>query len=300
MLFLRHPAWLWLKKHDKDKLPPVDAATQAIFDTGHTFEVYAEQHYPDGVTLGFNDYEEYLSLPERTTTALENGTKTIFQGRFEYGQLTFICDVIDVIDGKIVDLIEIKSSTGAKPEHILDLAFQMIVLEGCGYTVRKVSVMHVNNQYVRKGEIKADEIVSTTDVTEDVKEKKEFTIGKSGEALDILALKQCPDTSPTLTGLGAFKEWLEIYKSLDPQPEKSIFELGSLNAKALEIFIENGISKIDEIPENLSISAGIDKQLRAYRNNGPIIDKLRIKQFLGSLKFPLYFFDYETLSSLVP
>jgi len=300
MLFLRHPAWLWLKKHDKDKLPPVDAATQAVFDTGHAFEPYAEQQFTNGVTLGFNDYKEYLSLPERTSKALEDGVKTIFQGRFEYGQLTFICDIINVVEDKTVDLIEIKSSTSAKPEHILDLAFQMIVLEGCGYTVRNVSVMHVNNQYVRKDEIKADEIVSTTDVTEDVKEKKAFTIGKSGEALDILALKQCPDTSPTLTGLGAFKEWLEIYKTLDPQPEKSIFELGSLNAKALEIFTENGISKIDEIPENLSISSGIDKQLRAYRNHGPIIDKLRIKQFLGSLKFPLYFFDYETLSSLVP
>lgn len=32
MLFLRHPAWLWLKKHDKAKLPVVDDAFYAIFD----------------------------------------------------------------------------------------------------------------------------------------------------------------------------------------------------------------------------------------------------------------------------
>jgi hypothetical protein len=63
-----------------------------------------------------------------------------------------------------------------------------------------------------------------------------------------------------------------------------------------------GIETIDDIPENpLEVSKRIDSQLRAYRNNGgPIIDKLRVKQFLDNLEFPLYFFDYETLGSLVP
>ena len=43
MMFLRHPAWLWLKKHDKAKLPPIVENTQAMFDTGHMFEQYAEK-----------------------------------------------------------------------------------------------------------------------------------------------------------------------------------------------------------------------------------------------------------------
>ena len=37
MLFLRQAAWFWLKKNDPSKLPPVDAATQAMFDAGHAF-----------------------------------------------------------------------------------------------------------------------------------------------------------------------------------------------------------------------------------------------------------------------
>jgi len=117
MMFLKHPAWLWLKKHDKDKLPPVDDNTQAIFDAGHMFESYAEQLFPGGVNIGFNNYNEYLSLPERTTKALNGGAKTIFQGRFEHDQLTFICDIIDVVGKNEVDLYEIKSST--KPSLIM-------------------------------------------------------------------------------------------------------------------------------------------------------------------------------------
>src|SRR5680860_890771 len=100
MLFLKHPAWLWLKKHDPKKLPPVDASTQAIFDTGHAFEQYAEELFPDGVKIGFDNYDEYKSLPKRTLEALNNGAKTIFQGRFEYEQLTFICDIIRVVGDK--------------------------------------------------------------------------------------------------------------------------------------------------------------------------------------------------------
>jgi len=58
MMFLKHPAWLWLKKHDKEKLPPPDANLQAIFDIGHEFEQYAEKRFPNGITLGFNNYDE--------------------------------------------------------------------------------------------------------------------------------------------------------------------------------------------------------------------------------------------------
>lgn len=32
MLFLKHPAWIWVKKHDPKKIPPVDENTQAMFD----------------------------------------------------------------------------------------------------------------------------------------------------------------------------------------------------------------------------------------------------------------------------
>jgi len=300
MLYLRHPAWLWLKKNDKGKLPAVDANLQAIFDTGHDFEQYAEEQFAGATQLGFSDYGEYKTLPLQTAQALEEGAQTIFQGRFEYNQFTFICDVIDVVEGKLVDLYEIKSSTSAKIDHEYDLAFQLMVLEGCGYKVRNIAVIHVNNQYVRSGEIDAAAICETTDVTEAVKARLGRTKIDTVKAFETASSKVCPDTSPLLTGLGPFKDWFDIYKTLEPRLEGSVYELGSINAKAYEVFQEQGITTIDQIPETLPISKSIDNQLRAYRNGGPIADSLRIKQFLDSLEFPLYFFDYETMSSLVP
>ncbi len=298
--YLKHPAWLWIKKHAKTILPPIDPATQAIFDTGHEFEQYAEALFPGGVTLGFNDYDEYLSLPERTTQALDEGMHTIFQGRFEHEQLTFICDVIQVVEGKEVDLIEIKSSTSAKPEHIVDLAFQMVVLEKCGYTVREISVIHVNNQYVRSGAIDPKSITAKTDVTESVKAARDFTFQKIDEALQVMALTECPDVSPLNADSKSFGEWLDIYKHMKSPKPGSIYDLCQMDAKTLQNLLDNNIAYIKDIPEDFVLKPKQRLQVEAFRMGVPTIHKDNISEYLETFTYPLYFFDYETLGSLVP
>lgn len=298
--YLKHPAWLWIKKHAKTILPPIDPATQAIFDTGHEFEQYAEALFPGGVTLGFSDYDEYLSLPERTTQALDEGINTIFQGRFEHEQLTFICDVIQVVGNKEVDLIEIKSSTSAKPEHIVDLAFQMVVLEKCGYSVRSISVIHVNNQYVRNGDIDPKEITARSDVTEDVKAARDFTLAKIDEALETMALSECPDVSPLYADSKSFGEWLEIYKHLKSPRPGSIFDLCQMDANTLKNLEKNNIAYIKDVPQDFVLKPKQRLQVEALRQGKPTIHVDKIKSYLDSFTYPLYFYDYETLGSLVP
>jgi hypothetical protein len=298
--YLKHPAWLWIKKHAKAMLPPIDPATQAIFDTGHEFEQYAEALFPGGVTLGFNDYDEYLSLPERTTQALDEGILTIFQGRFEHEQLTFICDVIQVVNGKVVDLIEIKSSTSAKPEHIVDLAFQMVVLEKCGFSVRNISVIHVNNQYVRDGAIDPKQITAITDVTEDVKAKRDYTLEKIDEALEIMALTECPDVSPLHADTKSFGEWLQIYKHMKSPKPGSIYDLCQMDAKTLQNLQASNITQLRDIPADFILKPKQRLQIEAFRQGRPTVQPDKIKEFLDSFTYPLYFFDYETLGSLVP
>jgi hypothetical protein len=278
----------------------MDPATQAIFDTGHEFEQYAEALFPGGVILGFNDYDEYISLPDRTTQALDEGILTIFQGRFEHEQLTFICDVIQVVGHMEVDLIEIKSSTSAKPEHVVDLAFQMVVLEKCGYSVRNISVIHVNNQYVRSGAVDAKSITARTDVTESVKAARESTLQKIDEALEVLALTECPDVSPLHADSKSFGEWLDIYKHLKNPKPGSIFDLCQMDAKTLQNLQASNITRIKDIPADFVLKPKQRLQVEALRQGHPTIQADKIKEFLGSFEYPLYFFDYETLGSLVP
>lgn len=220
MMFLKQPAWLWLKKNDPKKLPPVDENTQALFDAGHQFEPFAESLFPEGATLGFSDYSEYLSLPERTQDAIKNGTQVLFQPRFEWQDFTCICDIVSFVGENEVDLYEIKASTSAKIEHEFDLAFQTAVLEGTGLKVRKVFVIHVNNQYVRNGAIEADKITHIEDVTTNVRKRSEATAKYMPLALATAQQKTMPDPSPDLAKLGSKKSWLQVYNAIFPQTQK--------------------------------------------------------------------------------
>ena len=261
MLFLKQPAWLWVKKNDPSKIPPVDAATQAMFDAGHAFEPYVESLFPGGETIAWekSDWNSYKTLPARTKQALESGAKVVFQGRFEWQQFTFLPDIIEVVGDKVLDLYEIKSSTKVKTDHLYDLAFQKTVLEGNGFTVRNISVIHVNNQYVRQGKVNPKELTTFTDVTEKVNELAVKTPQNMQAALKTAKQAEMPDPNPELAKLGSKSEWLKIYENIFP-PEPKIWPADT--------------------------RAEINKQ--------------EIERFLGELQYPLYFFDYETMQGLVP
>lgn len=261
VLYLKHPAWLWLKKNDKDKLPPVDDALQAILDTGHRFEPYVESLFPEGVTIAWykDDWDSYRTLSERTLQALEGGVPVIFQGRFEWQEFTFLPDIIAQVGDKALDLYEIKSSTSVNLSHIYDLAFQTVVLENLGYTVRNISVIHVNNQYVRCGEIDVRELTTFADVTEQVREQIDFTKDQMIQALDVAKSKSMPDPSFEFlnTKLASKADWQAAYENI----------------------VE--VTKVAPSGES-------------------VIDKEVIKQFINGFQYPLYFLDYETMMGLIP
>ena len=301
LMFLKHPAWLWLKKHDKSKLPEPDASLQALFDMGNEFEQYAEQLFPEATRLGFTDYKEYLDLPARTRQALEGGAKTIFQGRFEADNITCIIDVLDRVSDTEFDLYEIKASTEPKPEHEHDLAFQVIVLTGAGIKIRNISIINVNNQYVRDGEINVAEILKTTDVTGAVRGKIEKTESNIQRAIRVVESSERPDISPRYAALGAFNEWMNIYKTLVDDVDKySIYNLFSPGAKRIGELEDLGIKLIKDIPDDLKLSEKQQLQVQATKSDRQYIDKEGIAEFLKNLKYPLYFLDYETFSSLIP
>lgn len=299
-MFLKHPAWLWLKKHDKSKLPVVDDNLQAIFDTGHMFEKYAEQLFPGIITVGFSSFDEYSSMPARTQSILDQGAKVISQARFESGNITCICDVLVRISADTFDLYEIKSSTKVKPEHEFDLAFQMVVLEACGYSINKIAVIHVNHDYVRDGEIKADQLTTTSDITEQVKKKRDETKANIQKALEIIASPNIPDISPSHFRGESFRDWLDVYRNLTTVSPESIYDLFMVNADKIGKLEELKIELLIDINDEFPLSEKQRLQVQATKDGKEIIDKVQIRKFIKELEYPLYFLDYETLSSVVP
>lgn len=308
MLFLRHPALLWLKKFDKSKLPPINEDTQALFDAGHEFESYAEKLFPNATRLGFDDYGEYLSLPSRTVFEINNGTQTIFQGRLEADGLTCIFDVLQKVGEKEFDLIEIKATTKAKPEHEYDLAFQLLVLEKSGYSVRNISVIHADKEYKRNGEIKPQLLCAQTDITLKVRALKDLTEQQVFAAQTVLNERTIPDISPRYVNkVGVpdvsqwFQEWLDIFKTLKPNNDPyNVYELSYPSAEQIGDLEDAGVTKIADVPDELVLRPKQFNQIKTTREDKPILDKEKIREFIESFQYPLYLFDYETMSSVIP
>lgn len=300
MMFLKHPALLWLKKHDKKKIPPPDANLQAIFDEGNIFESYANKMFPNSVDLGFTSYQEYLDLPHQTTKALKTGAEVITQGRFEAKNLTCIVDVLKRVEGDTYDLYEIKSSTSAKTEHEIDLSFQTIVLEEYGLKIRKVYVIHANNEYVRKGDIDIKEITKTVDVTEVVRERIPSTKLNIEKAMKVIDMKNIPDISPSRVRMGAMYDWMEIYKNLKIVDPYSIYNICRPSAPLFKSLEDAGIELLKDIPEDFELNEKQLAQVQAVKSGKRHIDQEKVDEFIGSLTYPIYFFDYETFSGVIP
>ena len=280
-----------------------------MFDAGHAFEWYVEQLFPEAVKLGFDGYAEYLSLPNRTQGALQGGAKTILQGGFAADGLTCIVDVLTESAQGVFDLVEIKASTKAKPEHEYDLAFQVLVLEKCGLSIRSVSVIHVNKEYVRQGEIIPTELIATTDVTDAVRALASTTQLQVDMAQTILAQKTIPDLSPRfvnqlgIPGVSSqwLAEWLTIFTTLNPQPDPySIYDLSYPSPKQLGELEDLGITSIAEVPDELALRPKQAAQIHTTKTNQRLLEPDKIKAFSAGFTYPLYFFDYETLSAIIP
>ncbi|MFZ1600151.1 MAG: DUF2779 domain-containing protein [Candidatus Saccharimonas aalborgensis] len=300
MLSRVHPAWLWLKKHQPERLPPLTAQQQQRFDAGSAFEPLVEQRFAGAVDLGFSNWSSYRTLTERTREALDGGARTIFQGRFEHGPFTFICDIVDVVDQNVVDLYEIKSSTRVKPEHLYDLAFQLFVLEGAGYEARNISVIHVNPSFVRHGDIDPLELSSVTDVTEKVRALEVSTATAAAHALATVLRPTMPDPSPSLASRQGLRGWLEIHQTLWPSGEDSIYSSVLISPALLATCEELGISKLADIPPHLVERPALVAHIEAAKAGGINIDKQKIREWLSTLEYPLYFLDYETAAGVVP
>ena len=114
----------------------IDQATQLVFDHGRLVGGLAQQRFPGGVLLDFEPWQ-YQERCEATLAALQAGVSTIYEAGF-YENGVFMAVEILERSGNAFNLIEVKSTTKQKPEHIPDAAIQLHVVQAAGVNVRRV------------------------------------------------------------------------------------------------------------------------------------------------------------------
>lgn len=302
--YLKHPAWLWLRKHDPDFLDAPDENSQAIIDEGREFEKLAEQIFPEAIHLDRNNYADIQEWADETKALLARDVDTILQAAFIYDGFLCIADAITK-DGDAYMLKEIKSTTSPDREHICDLAFQKTVIEWSGFSVRTTQVLHANKEYLRSGDISLKDITAFTDVTDKVNKEILATPEKMREAAKIAESDTMPSDSLRYVGLGAADDYREIFYKLHPDiPEYSIYDLASNKGAGTDKLIgqleDYGIKLIVDIPDSTKLQAHQQDQVRVTKLDEIIIDKESIKNFLNYIEFPAYFLDYESINHIFP
>ena len=282
MQFLRCTCELWVMKQRKDLAPPIDDALQRLFDEGNKVDAFAQKLFPDGVSVdGFG-----TSAAQKTKKAIESGATTLFQPTFLTKDLSCRGDIL-VKNGDAWDIYEVKSSTQTKEEHKIDVAFQRICVEEAGYNVGKTFIVHINNQYVRQGEIDPNGLFTIEDVTDEAITHVPEIRQLIPEALKVTEWSATPGALHLQSCRDPYKgEYLTCY--VPELEDDHLYAIATeLEPDRLKTFLERGLIQPSQVPPNLLTSFG--KLDLPGEENEPVIniDKEAIKRELFSLQFPL-------------
>lgn len=178
---------LWLYTYEKDLREESDAM-KAIFKQGENVGEVARDIFPCGVLIPFPgvEFDDQIRMTQK---ALKTA-KVIYEATFSYGGVLVKADIMRKV-GRSWELYEVKASNGVKDVYLDDIAVQFYVISGSGVKVSKAFVTHLNNEYVRKGELDVQALFTSVDVTAEIKAKQAEIITEIEKQQKMLAVKKC-------------------------------------------------------------------------------------------------------------
>ena len=281
--------YVWHKFNDKEKLPSLDGVF--IVQRGVEFGELAQKLYSDGISIKFN----YKQASKDTKEAIDLG-KPIFEATFETDELYCMVDIL-VPSDKGWDIVEVKSGSSVKKEHYDDVAFQKYVLEKSGIKVNKCYLMHANKKYIRKGDIDINELFMKTDISEKVEELMNTVPGNIERLLNYVS-KDMPENKHKFCSKPKTCDLREICWA--HLPEHNVLQLHGLWFTKAEPFMDEGKLSILDLPDEFFEKHKHTIQKNAISSGEPQIDHTKIREFKETLKYPLSYFDFETLGTPVP
>ncbi|MBS3170260.1 Dna2/Cas4 domain-containing protein, partial [Candidatus Woesearchaeota archaeon] len=186
---LQCPKLLWISVNDKTKMPEVSESTQKLFDQGQIVGEYAKKLFPEGINIPVKDFNKNLN----DTKELLTKNKPLFEPAFLINRLYSRADILEPTNNGW-NIIEVKSSTEVKEVNIQDVAFQRYVYEKAGLKIDRCYLLHINNKYVRHGDINPKELFTKEDITIPVNEELKFVDDRVIEMLEIIDGKE-PNTT---------------------------------------------------------------------------------------------------------
>ena len=276
-------------------------ATEAAFKLGHQVGDKAIELYggEDGTFIEYNggNFAGALAKTEQIMTSMF--PTPVFEATLQHGGVLVREDVllpVETESGNSWRVVEVKASTKVKPEHIHDCAVQAWVHLGAGYPLERISLAHVDKQFVYQGGGDYRGLFAEHDLTEQVMNLQpavpiwvEQAKGAVSGPMPEVPVGQhcsqpyeCPfidfcwpnDTRYPIAGLGGSK-------------------------KKLGVWVMDGYCDICDVP-SWEITA--ENQLRIHRvtltGEPELLPDAR--RFTESLPYPRFYLDFETAAPAIP
>ncbi|MCL2140518.1 MAG: DUF2779 domain-containing protein [Dehalococcoidia bacterium] len=280
---------------------------KAALTTGTAVGKIARDYFGGYSKIAFSRNKERMA--EATRCLLDNGTAVITEAAFLYNNNFCISDILRKVLGGY-ELIEVKASSFSaddgiskiKPIYLYDMAFQTHIITDYGIDLKKVSIMQINRDYVRQGNLDIRELFVLTDFTDQVFGMQKGMSDSIAEIKSVAAQEEEPDIvigsrcdDPYECG---YKNW--CFRNLPPN---SVFDIGwsMRDSKKDEAYYAGIVTFEDVLNCNLNLN---EKQLRqvtvAVQNLPPQINKESIRDFLSTISYPLYHLDFETFQQAIP
>lgn len=291
--------WLWLYKHRQKLLPPLTAAQQHTFDQGTKVGKLAQQLFPGGIDASPETHLDYAPAVELTRRLIERGELVIYEAAFIADGVMCALDIlVKREDGWYA--FEVKSTSGKVHDiQLYDAALQYQVMKKAGLEVRDISIVHINSDYVRDGEIEPAKLFTTESVYYLVIALQDEIEQKILELKKVVARKRVPPVKIGPQCTSPFQCPLKSYCWSDV-PEASILDFALYRKQERFELYHAGTRRIADIKDWKDLKFPYNNVAECHVNNGVYLEPEPLKKFMGQVKYPLYFLDFETANWAVP
>jgi hypothetical protein len=240
----------------------------------------AKKLYPNGIEIAgaANDFGKILELSKEALSQ----RKPLFEAAFKSGNAYARADILNPVGQNDWEIIEVKSSTELKDVNLHDLALQRYTYEGAGLSIAKCFIFHINNEYVRKGEVEPEKLFTKNDVTNEVRELLKSVPSNLREMIDVIRQKNFPDIEIGTHCNDPYGCPLQevCWKFL---PEHNPLTLYYFSKDTAFELIRDGHLDIRKLPASVTLSDKQDIQVKALRTGKTYVDKDEIRDFLKQL-----------------
>jgi hypothetical protein len=289
----------YLTIHNHELEPPIGPELQALFDQGNEVTLQARLHFPNG-KLVENPPWDFVGALKKTREMIAAQNEIIFEAAFEYKGCFARADILIFSkETQRWSIVEVKSTTKLKPEHLDDIGLQTWIMANAGLPIEKISLMHLN-PLCKYPDLK--NLFSTTDITDELRKKHTSISPRLTEIFKTLKATIVPDID---LGQHCFIPnecpfWSHC-KQEKKIPEISLFDIPNLRDKKWILYNEG---LVDIHHPKLSESEGLSplqkQQLHCLQTGEVYIQKDAIQQALSNWQWPLTFLDFETINPAIP